>query len=187
MDYNKYRGLTLYQAFSKNAKESADEPCTIFKNKVFKYEYVAFRIEQTAHLLKKHGACGGGDIITIVLPNIPQTEYIIYGANKIGAIVHLIHPLSTKEQLIDNITKTGSNYIFVLDRFASNYFEVLKDKKIKIFTVSPFGELGLFKNFIYKRISRIKSHPEVIDFDSELRLCKVFEKANCAEKDAKET
>jgi hypothetical protein len=60
LDYNKYRGLTLYQAFSKNAKESADEPCTIFKNKVFKYEYVAFRIEQTAHLLKKHGACGGG-------------------------------------------------------------------------------------------------------------------------------
>jgi hypothetical protein len=35
LDYNKYRGLTLYQAFSKNAKESADEPCTIFKNKVF--------------------------------------------------------------------------------------------------------------------------------------------------------
>ena len=41
------------------------------------------------------------DTITIALPNCPQAIIALYAANRIGAIVNLLHPLSAQTQIED--------------------------------------------------------------------------------------
>ncbi|MDR0697528.1 MAG: AMP-binding protein [Christensenellaceae bacterium] len=144
------------------------------------------RIERAAYLLKQYGI-KQGDIITLVLPNIPQTEYIIYGANKIGSIVHLLHALSTKEQIKNNITKTGSKFVFVMDMAANDYLESISPSTAKLFAVSPVGEQFFLKNLIYKKMSHVRLLTSIVDFDKELRHCHKFTKVEVVTKDLRST
>ena len=38
-----------------------------------------------------------GDVVTVVLPNIPLTIYTFYALNALGVIQNILHPLSTFE------------------------------------------------------------------------------------------
>ncbi|MDO4376360.1 MAG: AMP-binding protein [bacterium] len=56
-----------------------------------------------------------GDVITVCMPNTPEAIIMIYAANKIGAIVNLVHPLSSKEELKKTIIDTNSVFALVIN------------------------------------------------------------------------
>ena len=56
-----------------------------------------------------------GDVITVCMPNTPEAIIMIYAANKIGAIVNLVHPLSSKEELKRTIIDTNSVFALVIN------------------------------------------------------------------------
>ncbi|MDR2267652.1 MAG: acyl--CoA ligase [Christensenellaceae bacterium] len=164
------RTLSLYEVFSLNAKKRGDSTCFIFEKKSYSYAYVLNQIEKVAYLLVKHGV-KFGDIITLVLPNIPQTEYLIYGANKIGAIVHLIHPQSTKERLEGIIMKTGSKFVFSLETVLQEFLLVTKSPKAKLLTLSLESKQS---GFDLNKISNKKRLDSIIDFENDLNITDNF-------------
>lgn len=79
-----------------------------------------------------------GDIITSLLPNIPEAIYIIYGAAKIGAIIDLVDPLSSKELLKKYFENSKPRLLFILDIMSENSIAIQKECNIeRIITVSP--------------------------------------------------
>lgn len=178
--------LSLYEAFIKGANNSLNEPCVLFFKKTFNYKYVIEKIERTAILLNKYGI-KKGDIITLVLPNIPQTAYIIYAANKIGAVVHLIHALSTDIQLKNNLEKTKSKFVFAMNTNVGKLVHICKTYDAMIFSVSPVGELGKIKMGIFNKIKKVKKNCSVIDFDKSLRKVKTMNYIDYIDRDKKAT
>lgn len=93
-------------------------------------------------------SCGvrKGDVITVCMPNTPEAIIMIYAANKIGAIVNLVHPLSSKEELKKTIIDTNSVFALIIN---FNY------EKVKSF----INETNLFKVVI---VSAGESMPSLL-------------------------
>lgn len=67
-----------------------------------------------------------GDVVTVFLPNNPQSYAAFYAVSKIGAISNIVHPLTPPNILDEIIVNTGSKAIFILDILAEPYKEVLE-------------------------------------------------------------
>ncbi|MDR2267217.1 MAG: acyl--CoA ligase [Christensenellaceae bacterium] len=169
MNHNEYKNMSLYEAFIKGMQSNDGTPCFVYMDKSYSYDYVLNEIEKVAFLLVKHGI-KFGDIITVALPNIPQIEYIIYGANKIGAIVHLIHPQVTKEQLISCITKTESKFVFMLDILALGFSKEFTNINAKLFTIKQLDVQNIDKGYTQNYGSE-----NAIDFDKEILTTAKFD------------
>lgn len=105
-------------------------------------------------------SCGirKGDVITVCMPNTPEAIVMIYAANKIGAIVNLVHPLSSKEELKKTIIDTNSVFALVIN---FNY------EKIKSF----INETNLFRVVI---VSAGESMPSLLSlgywFSNDIKI-----------------
>ena len=61
-----------------------------------------------------------GDIVTIASLHTPETIYIIYGLNKIGAVANMVYLTLSANEIIDNIKSTDSK--------AFIYFAMIQEK-----------------------------------------------------------
>lgn len=58
-----------------------------------------------------------GDCVTLTLPTLPETVYLFYALNKIGAIVNSIDPRTNESRMRDFINLTNSKIIFCIDKY----------------------------------------------------------------------
>lgn len=72
-------------------------------------------IRMTAGVLSAHGV-KRGDVVSILSLNTPETTYVIYGLNLIGAVANLLVANMTPDEISKNVSETGSKLLFVLDR-----------------------------------------------------------------------
>lgn len=61
-----------------------------------------------------------GDIVTIASLHTPETIYIIYGLNKIGAVANMVYLTLSANEIIENIKSTDSKAFF--------YFAMIQEK-----------------------------------------------------------
>lgn len=86
--------------------DSYDKPVTI------SYSQFIGRIRQTANMLWDLGV-GPGDVVTYVLPNLPQTHYVLWGAEAAG-IANPINPLLEPAVMKDICTSAGTKILVAL-------------------------------------------------------------------------
>lgn len=72
-------------------------------------------IRMTAGALSAHGV-KRGDVVSILSLNTPETTYVIYGLNLIGAVANLLVANMTPDEISKNVSETGAKLLFVLDR-----------------------------------------------------------------------
>lgn len=91
-----------------------------------------------------------GDIVTICSSNTPETIYMDYALNKIGAVPHYIYPNATVESINHFLNTTESKYMFYLDQpeIEKNVLEGIKGTKVKKListsVLEPFPEVFKF-------------------------------------------
>ena len=91
-----------------------------------------------------------GDIVTICSSNTPETIYMDYALNKIGAVPHYIYPNATVESINHFLNITESKYMFYLDQpeIEKNVLEGIKGTKVKKListsVLEPFPEVFKF-------------------------------------------
>ena len=85
---------------------------TFFGRKITYGEF-AEEIDQTSKALKGLGL-KDGDRIATLLPNIPETAYLQYGASKIGAVPSNIDPRTTGQMLVNYIQNEHIKSIVVV-------------------------------------------------------------------------
>lgn len=79
------------------------------------YKEMFKNIKIVAKALATHGI-KRGDVVSILSLNTPETTYVIYALNLIGAIANLLTANMTYGEIEENISETNSKLLFVLDR-----------------------------------------------------------------------
>ena len=103
-----------------------------------------------------------GDIVTILLPNVPESLISLYALNKIGAIANMTHPLSAEEEVKETLNSTKSKYLIIYDAQYDKIKKFIKSTSVKkVIFVSPGDSLNIAKNFIYdlSQLNKFKHHP----------------------------
>ena len=90
-----------------------------------------------------------GDIVTILLPNVPESLISLYALNKLGAIANMTHPLSAEEEIKETLISTKSKYLIIYDARYGKIKDFIKRTNVKrVIFVSPGDSLNIFKKFL---------------------------------------
>ena len=103
-----------------------------------------------------------GDIVTILLPNVPEALISLYALNKIGAIANMTHPLSAEEEIKETLISTNSKYLIIYDARYSKIESFIKNIGVKkVIFVSPGDSLNFIKRtfFNLSQLFKFKHHP----------------------------
>ncbi len=149
---------TLYRAVARH--EECGGAALYFENKTVSFKTLLCNIRKALTYLKRSGI-GADDVITMALPNIPQTVYLFYAADALGARLNIIHPLSTVPQIFAAMERTGSRHAILLETLWQDGHEALTECPYDIHFVNPMYERGAFLRrafyFKYKK-AKLSSH-----------------------------
>ena len=91
-----------------------------------------------------------GDVVTICMPNTPEGLVSFYALNKIGAVANMIHPLSSEEEIKNNLIATKSVMLIMIDVCYEKVAGVIKETDVyKTVIVSAGSSLKIWKKFGY--------------------------------------
>lgn len=96
------------------------------------YKKLVKMIDKTAKALVALGV-KKGDIIVVCSSNVPETIYIDYALNKIGAIPSYIYPNATINEMNFYFNEVDAEYVYMLDQpeIRANVIKALEGTKIK--------------------------------------------------------
>lgn len=123
-----------------------------FMNKRITYEELHERIDEYARALYKRGV-RQGDTIGICVANTPESVYLIYALNKLGAIIVGLSPLNNEYKMRRDIELTNPKMIIAIDMM----YPVLKNtvNELNIDTIL-FSPLNSCENKLVKLIYNSK-------------------------------
>jgi len=110
------------------------------------YRQLAQKIDNTAKAFAAMGV-KEGDVVTLCMPNIPQTVYCLYALNRIGAVASMVHPLSAVGELVFYLNEVKSRILVTLDQFYPKMQEVLTQYSVDKLLIASVGDAlsGLLK------------------------------------------
>ncbi|MBO9491660.1 acyl-CoA synthetase [Endozoicomonas sp. G2_1] len=161
---------TTYDVFAKSAKDFSQKTAMAFFIDVDNYQQphqVSYQtlfeqINRTANTFRRFGV-ERGDVVAFVLPNLPETHYVIWGGEAAGIVMSL-NPLLEAKQLSSLISSANAKYLVCLaptpglDIWEKCVKAVEHNKQLKgIFTVSLSNYLPALKGTITKGFSAFKN------------------------------
>ena len=157
----KIPNITMYDQVAKSAEEYPENVAIKYMGRKIKYRRLIRKIDACS---KGFNALGieKGDIVTILLPNVPEALISLYALNKIGAIANMTHPLSAEEEIKETLISTKSKYLIIYDARYEKIKPFIKELGMKkVIFVSPGDSLNIFKNIIYdiSQITKFKHYP----------------------------
>jgi long-chain acyl-CoA synthetase len=109
-----YPDVSMYELVRRcSLKYPSNIAYTYFGNKVTYKTYVN-KIDEAACAFARMGVKRGSNI-TVIMPNTPEAITCFYALNKIGAVVNIMHPLSSEEELKHGIKITNAEYLMIAD------------------------------------------------------------------------
>ncbi len=175
MDINK----SFYEIIKASSLSHPSYNAILYDNKFITYQTLIQNIDEYAAFFYQQGI-KPGDIVTIILPNIPQAIYAFYALNKLGAICHEVHPKTSAAKLESYLAKTNSSYVLTINVFSRQYLDVIVKRKIKMITFNPFSNNRIFKHIFCEIIA---NHKKVIKY----KKCRKMEEITPYHFDAKQT
>ena len=129
--------MSLYEFLEKqNENRMEHYALNYFGNKIT-YRELYYEIDLCAKALRSQGI-RKGDVVSICLPNVPESIYIFYAVNKIGAIANMIHPLSAEEEIKKSIADTKSVMLFTINFNYKKVLNILNETNLyKTILISP--------------------------------------------------
>lgn len=109
-----YNEKSLYEWVYNDSDNNSNTVAIYYKNKVIYYDEFHNNIDKFAKIFK-YNNLSSNDVISIIMPNLPETVYAFYAANKVGCTINMIHPLLSENELIDSINKTNTKFIVTND------------------------------------------------------------------------
>lgn len=143
--------------YSKNTDGLNDYALSYFGRKIT-YGEMFKQIENYAKILKGYGI-RKNDIVSLCLPNIPETVYLKYALNRIGAISNMIDPRQSSQNILTFVNQSNSKLLFcILDACEIKINPIINKLKVDdVVVLSISDSLNLstnltstMLNFIYK-------------------------------------
>ena len=104
------------------------------------------------------------DIVTIISANIPEALISFYALNKIGAVVNLLHPLLSENEIKDCLNLYKTKYLIGMDISLEKINNII-DKTVvkKVIVISPSLSMKKMKKFLYKIVSFHDRYHGILD------------------------
>lgn len=161
-------GKTAYRYLYEENKKYMNDTAIIFANKKIKYLELFIQIEKVAKALKNIGV-KKGEVVTVCMPNTPESAYLFYACSMIGSVADYIDPTESTEGLEKYLNISNPKYLIMLDMCFDKFTSLIEKKNIKnVVVTSPLESLPLVMNSlnIKNRISNkdiYKKHKEIIN------------------------
>lgn len=137
--------MSAYDYIYEKNKDHPQEIAFRYLGASYTYQELFERISRFAKALLAAGV-SKGDMVTIVLPNLPEIILLFYACDRIGAVANLIDPRTNGEEIIRRINESESIISFVLfDIYADKVLPFEDRVKSEIVIVSPTESLDTSK------------------------------------------
>ncbi|MDE6107681.1 MAG: acyl--CoA ligase, partial [Oscillospiraceae bacterium] len=142
-DHLEYPELTMFQMVERIARQYPREPAYELYGHKTSYGAFVKRIERAARAFIAMGI-RSGDVVTVCMPNLPQTLDCFYALNRIGAVANMVHPLSARNEIVFYLNVSKSKAILTLDMFYEKVADARKDveQPVTILTARVQDELN---------------------------------------------
>ena len=152
--------VSMYEMIRLSASKHPDLTAyNYYGNKVTYKEFIK-KINTCASAFFRMGV-KNNDVISIIMPNTPEAIICFYALNKLGALVNMIHPLSSEEELKFALNLTESKYALVAD-IAYSKLKNVKDKtkleKIVYVSISESMDPLMKIGYKLKTVGKIDSN-----------------------------
>jgi long-chain acyl-CoA synthetase len=144
---------SLYEVIASRANQNPNFIALQFMGKRITYFDLLQNIDKSAFGLSQLGI-KKGNVITICMPNVFEVIYTFYAGVKLGAICHMVHPLTPVKQLKTQMIETNSKLLMVVDTFYDTYHLMTKELNVPLILVTPVDSFGLIKKVGYKVINK---------------------------------
>ena len=114
---------SMYGAVLENISESTVRTAISYYGKKYSFEKVLSWIDRLADNLAAEYSIGKGKCVTLCMPNSPAALLFYYAANKLGAIVNLVHPFLPPEKLKESVRRTDSCLLLVYDLYKCGSYD----------------------------------------------------------------
>lgn len=124
------------------------------------YSELGSLINNFASYIQNHTNLKKGDRIAIQMPNLLQYPIALYGALKAGLVVVNTNPLYTPSEMLHQFNDSGAKAIVVVENFACNLEEILKETQIETVITTKIGDMigglkGSIVNFVVKKVKKM--------------------------------
>lgn len=117
-----YPDFSISDALFESARKYPNQVALTFQGRNTKYKKLVPQIKKAAKAFHSLGI-KEGDVVTVCMPNMPQTVIALYAINSIGAIASMIHPLSAVHEIAFYLKEAQSKTIITIDQF---YYKIKK-------------------------------------------------------------
>lgn len=161
---------SLYRSLADTASRHPQNPALHLMGKTVLYREFLNNVESVASGLYARGVrCG--DVLTFCMPNVLDCLYAFYAANKIGAVCHMVHPMTPAKQMERFLAETDSHFLFILDSFHAVFEPLLASGGLTLVLCSPADGLSPVKRLGYrilnrKKLAGILRSPSVLRFSA---------------------
>lgn len=163
---------TLYESLKRCNEDNMSAVAIEYYGKKISYGSLIKKIDQVAGALSAYGI-KRGDTITVCSLNSPETVYLLYGCNKIGAVANMVSGLSDLDDLIEYINSTNTKYIFTLDNFLDKIVSALDKTTVEQVVVMNITEsMGGMMQLAARYIKGLK--PKVLPKDCRFMRWREF-------------
>ena len=131
--------MSMYQLLLENNKENLNSIAMRYFNVPITYKEYLKKIEKYAKALLQMGV-KKGDIVALILPNVPECRELIYAINMIGAVSYPISPMIALEELNRIIQRNSIQNVFIFEQFYKKYHYALQTGTIKNIVVNDGTE-----------------------------------------------
>ncbi|MFX1510005.1 MAG: long-chain fatty acid--CoA ligase [Promethearchaeota archaeon] len=131
--------IPLYQLLEDSAKDFPDNTLGIFLGQEKTYKQVQEEVDRLANALNKMGL-KQGDVVALMLGNMPQFLTAFFGALKAGAILTLINPLYQAPEIKFQINDSGAKALIIIDIMHDNYAKIRDDTKVEHTIVTTMAD-----------------------------------------------
>lgn len=176
----------VYNYMYNKAKEGLNYTAITYFGNVILYADLFSKIEKYAKAFKNYGI-GKGDFVTLTLPNIPETIYIKYALNRIGAVANLVDPRTNPEGILHYATNSNSKMIISSLEILDSKIKPIEDKvrvdnilaipavRSMDFDVADFDSKKIYlvlkyKEMMFKLKNRLKSDKKYLLDDDFINL-----------------
>lgn len=121
---------SIYQAIVTSNKNHLDLPALDYYGNKITYRELFQKIDVTAGALVNLGV-KHGDIVSVCMINSPETIYLLYAINRIGAVANMISGFSEEGELVKYINDVHSTVLFVLDVFQEKVLRIIDKVNLK--------------------------------------------------------
>lgn len=163
---------TMYEHIFHKNQDNLDRTALHYYGTKISYRQMFQTISYMAGTLEDIGI-QKGDIVTVCMINSPETIYLIFALNKIGAVANMVYGSSTCEEMKKYILDTKSKIVFTLDMFQDKFKEIADTVQLEKVIVAGSTESMSFTNRIGARLLK-KVKPIPIPDDSRFITWKKF-------------